>query len=67
MSKPEKTETPKLTVIMLHGVPRESKQRFKECCAHKGVTMRDAVLRLMNAYCNDWIDPFDIPPARHHA
>jgi hypothetical protein len=67
MNKSVKQEPPKLTVLMLHNVPRESKQRFKEYCAHRGVTMQDAMLRLMNGCCNEWFDPFDIPPARHHA
>ena len=47
---------PDETVILIWHIPTESKTRFKEVCAADGITMREAILKLMNGFCNGWFD-----------
>ena len=59
MKLPRKEQLPpeaKTTNLMLWSVPVVSKHRFKEACARKGVTMKEALLRLMCGFANDWYD-----------
>lgn len=36
------------TVLLIWGVPKKVKAKFKEKCTHDGITMRDAILNFMN-------------------
>ena len=39
--------------LMVWGIPKMTKIRFKAACAKKGLTMKDALITVMNQYAKE--------------
>ena len=46
----DRTQPHHTATLFLQGVPETTKAAFKAACAKKGITMRDAMIKLMRGY-----------------
>ena len=48
----KKHHNPNTTELLVWGIPRNTKNRFKAACVRRGLTMRDMIIRLITSFGN---------------